>query len=179
VKFLSFIKPFCLPNVGWFAVLAALGLTAIGLFAIDTAAMGEGLSPFVKKQAMFLPLGLIVMIAFALPHHRLIVHFAYPLLAVTLILLVIVLLPFMPRSIVPVINGARRWFDLKLTLAQPSELAKIAYILSLACYLRYRRNYRSVWGLAIPLVATFVPMGLILVEPDLGTAMLFLPMFLR
>jgi cell division protein FtsW (lipid II flippase) len=58
---------------------------------------------------------------------------------------------------------------------QPSELAKIAYVLALASYLRYRSNYRRLTGLLLPLGLTFVPMGLILIEPDLGTAMLFLP----
>jgi len=60
-------------------------------------------------------------------------------------------------------------------LFQPSELTKIAYVLALAQYLRYRENYRTVRGLSLPLLMTFVPMGLILVEPDLGTAMIFLP----
>jgi len=76
---------------------------------------------------------------------------------------------------VPVRNGARRWFDLQLMHVQPSELAKIAYVLALAAWLRYRQNYRRVRGLLPPLLLTFIPMGLIVVEPDLGTALLFLP----
>ena len=52
---------------------------------------------------------------------------------------------------------------------------KIGYILALAWYLRYRKNYRTLRGLIPPAIITFVPMGLVLVEPDLGTALLFLP----
>ncbi len=177
MRLLKFLQPFFTANVGWFAVLAALGLTAVGIAAIDTATATDGLSALAKKQAVFVVVALGGMVLFALVHHRLMVPMAYPLLLVAMVLLVIILLPFMPREIVPVRNGARRWFDLQIALVQPSELAKIAYILALACYLRYRDNFRSLRGLLFPLVATFVPMGLILVEPDLGTAMLLLPIF--
>jgi cell division protein FtsW (lipid II flippase) len=47
--------------------------------------------------------------------------------------------------------------------------------MSLGCYLRFRDNYRTLRGLLAPLVLTLAPMGLILIEPDLGTAMLFVP----
>jgi cell division protein FtsW (lipid II flippase) len=58
---------------------------------------------------------------------------------------------------------------------QPSELAKIAYILALAKYLRYRENYRTLAGLIPPALITLAPMGLILVEPDLGSSLVFVP----
>lgn len=165
------------PNVGWVALAAAVGLTVMGVMGIDTATTlrAGGTSLFVSKQMIFIPVALVVMLLVAIPHHRLMPQIAYPLLIVTLVLLVVVLIRFMPRSIVPVINGVRRWFDLQIILFQPSELAKIAYVLALACYLRYRENYRTLRGLLWPLLITFVPMGLIVVEPDLGTAMIFLP----
>jgi cell division protein FtsW (lipid II flippase) len=92
-----------------------------------------------------------------------------------LAMLVFVLLPFVPEWIVRPRNGARRWINLYFTDFQPSELAKIAYIIALASYLRYRSNYRRFFGLLLPLTLTFIPMSLVLVEPDLGTALLFLP----
>ncbi|MCA9072452.1 MAG: FtsW/RodA/SpoVE family cell cycle protein, partial [Planctomycetaceae bacterium] len=58
---------------------------------------------------------------------------------------------------------------------QPSELAKLAYILTLADYLMYRRNYRRWLGLVVPFLLTLVPVGLILREPDLGTSLVFFP----
>ena len=87
-------------------------------------------------------------------------------------LLVFLLVPWVPESIVRPRNGARRWINLVVTDFQPSELAKIAYVLVLANYLRYRSSYRRFLGLLIPLALTFIPMGLILVEPDLGTVAL-------
>ena len=75
------------------------------------------------------------------------------------------------------INGAHCWIKVgigSLTI-QPSELFKLAYILALAWYLRYRSNYRRFRALIGPFVLTLVPMALILVEPDLGTVMLMMP----
>ncbi|MEZ5949286.1 MAG: FtsW/RodA/SpoVE family cell cycle protein [Planctomycetaceae bacterium] len=52
---------------------------------------------------------------------------------------------------------------------------KLTFMMALAQYLMFRSNYRQIWGLSIPFVMTLIPMGMILKEPDLGTAMLFLP----
>ncbi len=63
----------------------------------------------------------------------------------------------------------------ELPSLQPSELCKLAYILALAWYLRYRSNYRRFKALVGPFALTFIPMVLILLEPDLGTVMLMMP----
>jgi cell division protein FtsW (lipid II flippase) len=173
----NWIKPLILPNAGWLSIAAALALSWVGLLAIDTATATNESVRFAARQAVFIPAALIVMVIAALPHYRRIAQVAHPLLVLTLLMLVVVMLPFMPRSFVPVINGARRWFDIGIIQFQPSELTKIAYVLSLACYLRYRSNYRTLRGLIPPLIITFIPMGLIVIEPDLGTSMIFLPVF--
>ena len=111
----------------------------------------------------------------AYPHYRWLQRVSYPLLLVVLLMLVFVLLPMVPDAIVRPRNGSRRWINLGVTDFQPSELAKIAYVLALATYLRYRNNYRSLLGLLLLLGLTFIPLGLVLKEPDLGTSLLFLP----
>jgi cell division protein FtsW (lipid II flippase) len=58
---------------------------------------------------------------------------------------------------------------------QPSEVCKLAYILALAWYLRYRSNYRRFTALVGPFALTLLPMLLILLEPDLGTVLLMMP----
>jgi cell division protein FtsW (lipid II flippase) len=58
---------------------------------------------------------------------------------------------------------------------QPAELAKIAYVLVMADYLRFRENHRTILGLIPPALITFVPVALITLQPDLGTALLFAP----
>lgn len=72
-------------------------------------------------------------------------------------------------------NGAYRWIHLPGYQLQPSELFKVAFILTLAWYLRFRRNYRRFQGLLVPFLIAIVPLGLILVQPDLGTVLLLLP----
>lgn len=78
-------------------------------------------------------------------------------------------------SFVPYRNGSRRWIEIGSIQLQPSELMKIVYVLALGWYLKYRRNYRTFAGLAAPFFLTLVPMGLIIIQPDLGTVLLFLP----
>ncbi len=164
------IRALFTPNIGHIALFAAAALTAVGLYAIHLVR-----PEFAAKQVQFVPIAAVAMLVAAVIHPKRLVDVSYPVLGVTIVLLIVLLIPGMPESIVPVRNGARRWFNLHFVLAQPSELAKIAYVLTLATWLRYRENYRTLRGLLPPLLLTFVPMGLILVEPDLGTAMIFMP----
>lgn len=61
---------------------------------------------------------------------------------------------------------------------QPSELAKVAYVIVLARYLKERDHRGRVSGIAAPVILTLTPVLLVLKEPDLGTAMVFLPVLL-
>ena len=61
---------------------------------------------------------------------------------------------------------------------EPSELVKVSFVMVLARYLRHRRNYRSVGGLLPPFALAVVPVLLILKQPDLGIAALFVPTLL-
>jgi len=81
---------------------------------------------------------------------------------------------------VPSVNGSFRWIRLPGVeiQVQPSEFLKVTYILALAGYLRYRRNYRRLSGLVGPFALTLLPILLILLEPDLGTSLLLLPVLL-
>jgi cell division protein FtsW (lipid II flippase) len=124
---------------------------------------------------VFLCAGLVVAAVIAAPHYRWAQRISYPLMAAVLALLVFVLIPIVPEAIVRPRNGARRWINLIVMDFQPSELAKLAYVLVLATYLRSRSNYRSLLGLVWLLILMFIPLGLVLKEPDLGTSLLFLP----
>ncbi len=78
----------------------------------------------------------------------------------------------------PPINGAQRWIRFGPLGLQPSEFAKLAFVLGLARYLMHRRSYRELPGLLAPLAIVVVPLVLVLKEPDLGTALVFLPVLL-
>ena len=160
-------------TVGWIVVLAALALNLLGIVAIATTEPG-----FARKQALFLPLGLIVAAVVAVPDYRRLRRLVPGLSVLVLALLVFVLIPFVPTWLVRPYNGARRWINLGITDLQPSELAKVVWVLALAAWFRLRWNVRSLRGFALPFVVTAIPMGLILLEPDLGTALLFVPTLL-
>jgi cell division protein FtsW (lipid II flippase) len=88
---------------------------------------------------------------------------------------------FIELPFVPIVNGSRRWIRIPLGIGslniQPSEICKPAYVLALAWFLRYRSNYRSFKSLISPFLLTVAPMAMILLEPDLGTVLLMLPIF--
>jgi rod shape determining protein RodA len=76
------------------------------------------------------------------------------------------------------INGAQRWYRLPGFTLQPSEFAKLATILALASYLRFRSSMRTLDGLIVPLCITAVPALLVWRQPDLGSALVFGPVML-
>ena len=133
------------------------------------------------KQSAYLMIGIAVFIVINSVHYKEIGIYSYWLYAAILVLLAVLLIEkFVPmpdfwRKIVPVVKGARRWIRLGPFQVQPSEFCKIAYILSISWYLRYRKNFRTVVGLIPPFAITFLAMVLIILEPDLGTVILMMP----
>jgi len=170
-----------LAHWGWLSVVAALGLTALGLYAIDVASSltpPESLGAVASRtrvQAIFAGVGILAALVVALPDQRVWRLLAWPALAGVIGLLVFVLIPWVPTWLVRPRNGCRGWIDLGPVDVQPSELAKIAYTLAAAEYLRHSRNHRTLVGLIPPAVITMIPIGLVLLQPDLGMAMLFVP----
>ena len=160
-------------HAGWLVVGAALALTFIGIETIGTTrpvtAIGQ-----LRLACLAVAAGIIV--AF-IPAKRL-RQASWWLLGFGLLLLVFLLIPGVPDFIVRPRHGARRWINLWLVDVQPSELVKIAFVLALASHLRYKKHYRKFSGLILALCVVVPSSVLILIEPDLGTAMLFLPAML-
>jgi rod shape determining protein RodA len=74
------------------------------------------------------------------------------------------------------VHGACCWISFPGGISfEPSELMKISFVLVLARYLRYRDNYRTISGMFTPFLLTLIPAVLILMQPDLGVAALFVP----
>ena len=108
------------------------------------------------------------MLGVSLPNYRVLCRMSYALFAVSLLGLVVV-------YFFPAVNNAQRWIRIGPVGLQPSEFAKVAFVLAMARYLMYRENYRRLRGLIVPLAIAMLPVLLILREPDLGTALVFLP----
>jgi cell division protein FtsW (lipid II flippase) len=162
----------------WLVVLASVLLSLLGLLGIHVAEAGavDGLGPLAKRQLAYLAMGLCVGAGVACVHYRKLGAWVWGVYLASLALLVFLLVPFVPSAIVRPRGGARSWIDLGPLNFQPSELTKIACFMALAWYLRYRKNHRTLRGLLPPALITGVPMALIILQPDLGTAILFVPM---
>ncbi|MEQ8843961.1 MAG: FtsW/RodA/SpoVE family cell cycle protein [Phycisphaerales bacterium] len=168
-----------LANLGWLSFAAALALSLLGVYAIDIATQPEpgatGLSGAAHRQLLFLGIGLCVACAACVPHYRWLGILRWPMAAVTIGLLVFLLIPAVPASIVTPRNGTRGWIDLGPMDFQPSEVAKVVFVIVLAWHMRYKRSHRRFLGLLGPAIIAFVPIGLIMLQPDFGTAMMFVP----
>jgi cell division protein FtsW (lipid II flippase) len=157
-------------HAGWLIVFAAVLLTVLGVEAISTTRPNTAL-----RQILLGVVGFVSAFGIAFVPQKRLRQASWWLYVGGLLLLVFLLIPGVPDFIVHPRNGARRWINLGVTDFQPSELLKIAFVLAMASHLRFKEHYKSFGGLVIALFVAIPPMLLILVEPDLGTAMLFIP----
>ena len=160
-----------LKRVPWSVVVAATALVMLGLAGISRGDQLAGSGAYFTRQLVWVGLAIPALIAAAWVPYRSLRPVSYLLFGVTIVLLLLVFL-------MPARGGARRWIPLGLFDMQPSELAKLTFILALSHYLMYRRNFRRFQGLFTPFLLTLIPLVLVLKEPDLGTALLFLPLLL-
>jgi cell division protein FtsW (lipid II flippase) len=164
MHFASWVRRIPWEIVALAALLVALGLAAIARAETLSSSPGRHLT----RQLAWAGVCILAMFATSLPNYRRLIRFSYPALFGALLLLVAVFW-------FPEINGARRWIRLGPVGLQPSEFAKLACVVGLARYLMYRDSYRRLLGLCVPLALVMVPLLLVLKEPDLGTALVFLP----
>ncbi len=152
---------------------ATLLVSVIGVVMVYTAtrgsllAQGEDPKTFLKKQGLFVVLGVITMVVVALIDYRRI----EPVANILYWLIVLALLGvFVVGSSA---QGAARWFSLGPLQLQPSEFAVLALILAVAAYCARREEdglaWRDVFRL---LIMAGIPIILVLLQPDLGTAMI-------
>jgi cell division protein FtsW (lipid II flippase) len=158
---------------GWLAVGSAIGLSLFGVAAIGTTQPA-----LASRQLVYLAVGLLAAGIVAAQPVRRLERAAWPLFALTVALMVFLLVPHVPEWIVRPRNGARRWINVGFMDLQPSELAKMGYILCMAAWLQAGVQIRRLRGLAATAVLTAVPVLLIMRQPDLDSALLFLPTLL-
>lgn len=155
-------------------VLTYLAVSAIGLLMVYSATApsleARGLDPTaeLKEQAIFVVIGFVVfgiMSSIDLTEIR---GFVGPIYLVAIGLLVLVLSPLGDSQ-----GIAQRWIDLGPLQFQPSEVAKIAVVLMLASVLGMADTPLSWRTVARALVIVGIPAGLIFLQPDLGTMLVF------
>ena len=149
--------------------LPVVGLIIMGLLAIySSTAHHPTASGNFQKQVFFVVVSIIAfLIIYSLPQ-QVFKMFAIPTYVVTLLFLVAVLV--MGRTV----YGAKSWFGIGTFGFQPSEFAKLGTILALSYWLTYKnRDINNIKDIGIALAIGFLPIVLILLEPDTGTAIVF------
>jgi cell division protein FtsW len=148
-------------------VFCVAALLALGMVMLYSSSMVQVGARYLLMQLVWCVCGLVFCVAAARIDYRWLRKVAWPLFAITIVLLALVLLN---RKV----NGARRWFSLGGVHIQPSEIAKLALIIFLAWYGERFQRQMCTWGRGILVPGLFigVVLGLVFVEPDRGTTML-------
>src|SRR5262245_21540252 len=152
-------------------VVALLGLGVVMVYSASAILATDRFRDahfFLKKQLFWAALGLGVMWGVMAVDFRQWRPPVTPLLALALVLLVLVLVPPFGQAI----NGTRRWLRWGPISVQPTEFAKLVLVLYLSDFLTRRQAViGDLWrGVVPPLVVTAGVAGLILLQPDLGSA---------
>lgn len=151
--------------------LTTVAVAAFGSLLLYTSTRSQleaqGLSPtfYAKKQAIFLLIGVVVMVVVAAIDYRKYRDFAWAAFGLTVVALLAV------YAIGHKSNGAQAWFQIGSYQLEPSEFAKPALIVAGAAFLGSFKGRVSARALAIVLVLALVPFALIYKQPDLGSAL--------
>jgi rod shape determining protein RodA len=169
-----------LRRLDWILLTAVLGLCAIGTALVwaATATSGpSGSDPFLTKQLLNVGIGLVLMVGVSMLDYRQLRLYSPIVLAVSCLGLLVVLTPFGS-----VVNGAKSWITLPGGFQiEPSEYAKLSLVLVTAIILgeiKPGETRPTPRALLVALGCAFVPLVLVLAEPDLGVVMLMLAMLI-
>lgn len=159
-----------LARIEWATVISTIALVAFGVLMLSTTAdpNAAGLQNQAVQKAVLSVVGLGLAFAMAHIDYRALLGVAGPVYLLGIATLILVLL------VGDFDLGARRWFEIGPIVVQPSEFMKLAAIVALARYLADRPNStRSLRTVVLSLGIMAIPAGLIFLEPDLGTALIF------
>ncbi len=154
----------------WPLVFSTLGLAAVGTMFIFSASYHDS-GHYMSKHLFWMGAALGVLFLIPVMGYRTFLNISYLLYGVSLMLLAAVLVIGEQRL------GAQRWLQIGPLLIQPSEFAKLATILALANFLGANHPWEKKWSVVLASAGiTFLPLVLIAKQPDLGSAIMFVPL---
>lgn len=162
-------------NFDYLLFLSCIFLTFTGiLFIYSSGVNSDGvLTSFeYRRQIVWALSGLVLMLVLAFYDYNKIKEYSIFIYAVFILALIFTLV------FGTTVNGAKSWIGIANFGVQPSEFMKIAYILFLAAYLERSQKEKELLRFARAGLITAIPMLLILIQPDLGTASVYIPIFL-
>lgn len=152
----------------WLLFLSTVAVVVIGILMVRSTELGRGDGYFIR-QLTAAGIGLIGMLIAAVLPYQVFRTYVRPLYVVMIGLLIAVLLLGVN------LRGTRGWFHLGPVYLQASEVAKLTFVLSLAGYLDRRIQWYSPRALVVPFTLALVPIGMILIQPDLSSSLVFFP----
>lgn len=162
-------------NINIYIPITIILLIIIGMFAISSAVeinkVDSNGSIYLKKQIIAAVLGLIIAIFIQFFDYRIFKEY-YQLIFGSMVIIL-----FMTHLYGSNIAGGRRWLNIGFINFQPSEVSKIVLILVLATILDRKDELDSLKDLVLPFIYFFIPFVLIILENDLGTALVLLVIF--
>ncbi len=159
-----------LKRADWLLLGLAIALAVLGVVCVGTASYGEPVD-FGWQQLRWVVVGVAAcLLTLAVPYYR-VIRYRYFFYGLGLLMLLAVLFVGVGGGQ----SSATRWIRVGGFKVQPSEFMKVIMVVTLAGYFRYQQTHRQFKGLAIPFALTLVPVVLIMRQPDLGTALLLIP----
>jgi len=169
----SIVDADLLARLDWVMLAAVAALAVIGLVMIYSSSNAKIIDDpfyFVKRQTLALVIGIGVIVGLLRIDYRKLRDFSMLFYVVTCALLFVVLTPFGASA-----KGAQAWIQLPFGFQlQPSEIAKFTLIVALAGYVNEHRGDIDPWRLTVIIGVALVPLGLVQLQPDLGTNMVLL-----
>ena len=162
-----------LKNLHWTLIFLVFFLSLVGLVMIFSATKEEGLTA-TTSQLMKLLLGFSIMFAVAITNINFWQKYSFLLYIIGISFLVYATFyGFIGK-------GSRRWINLLGINIQPSEIMKIFLILALAKFFDERKmeNLKEYFFLLIPIFLIILPFSIIITQPDLGTSVVLLFLFI-
>ncbi|MFO0793070.1 MAG: rod shape-determining protein RodA, partial [Candidatus Brocadiaceae bacterium] len=154
-------------NFDWFMFPVVCIILTVGIFFVWSASSEK----FLFKQLVWIAIGFTLFFTLLYFDYLSFAHFAYVIYACVLFLLILLL------GLGSAVKGSQRWFSIGSFSFQPSEFMKITLVLTLARYLRYKKYNPGLFDIGFALLLTVIPMLLIMKQPDLGTALVLVPVF--
>jgi rod shape determining protein RodA len=162
----------------WYLVISISLIVSASVLTLNTqeANQVEGIGRWAKQLGYGI-LGLFVMYFMSRFNYLLLASYSPYIYAFSLLLLVLTLIPgigYLPSG-----RGARSWLKVGPIAFQASEFSKLATVIVLGHYLQVKeREMQKLENLIIPFIIVLIPMLLIILQPDFGTAIGFLPILL-
>ncbi|MFH1749666.1 MAG: putative lipid II flippase FtsW [bacterium] len=167
-------------KIDYILLLTVLGLTAFGLVMIGSASairsyeVTDGVTNnfFLYQQGISLFFGIIALVFCTLLNYRFWQKYSFWFFLLTILLLVSVFIPGLASPL----NNSYRWVSIGSIFFQPSEIAKLLFIVYAAHFLSSKGKFiQGFWGGFLPFTLLLILVsGLVIIQPDLGTAVIFI-----